>query len=189
VAAVKAIVVGFAAGLLFGAGLAIARMTDPRVVLAFLDVTGDWNPSLLAVMAGAASTFGLLYQLALRRKAPLVAASLRVPGERPLDRRLFVGTTLFGIGWGLVGLCPGPAITALFGGNASSRLFVLAMLAGIALNTLAPQAAGLGDVPADGKRTDPRALQSAVPYRAHDFRDRRSPPASEVHRSSPVLGR
>ena len=127
------IAIGFAAGLLFGAGLAIARMTDPRVVLAFLDVTGAWNPSLLVVMAGAASTFGLLYWLAIRRKAPLVAASLRVPAERPLDRRLFVGTTLFGIGWGLVGLCPGPAVTSLFGGNGSGRVFVVAMLVGIAL--------------------------------------------------------
>ena len=126
-----AIVIGFAAGLLFGAGLAIARMTDPRVVLAFLDVTGAWNPSLLAVMGGAAATFGLLYRVASRRGVPLVAASLRVPEERPLDRRLFVGTTLFGIGWGLVGLCPGPAVTALVGGNGSGRVFVAAMLAGI----------------------------------------------------------
>ena len=130
------IAVGFAAGLLFGAGLAIARMTDPRVVLAFLDVTGAWNPSLLAVMASAASTFGLLYWLAIRRAAPIVAASLRVPAERPLDRRLFVGTTLFGIGWGLVGLCPGPAITAIVGGSGSGRVFVLAMLAGIGAATM-----------------------------------------------------
>ena len=125
------IAIGFAAGLLFGSGLVLARMTDPRVVLAFLDVTGDWNPSLLVVMASAASTFGLLYWLAIRREAPPAAASLRVPEERPLDRRLFIGTTLFGIGWGLVGLCPGPAITALFGSNAGGRAFVVAMLAGI----------------------------------------------------------
>ena len=137
----KGIVVGFAAGLLFGAGLAIARMTDPRVVLAFLDVTGAWNPSLLLVMAGAASTFGATYWLTRRRGAPLAAPSLHIPEERPLDARLFVGTTLFGIGWGLVGLCPGPAITALVGGNASGRLFVLAMLSGIALNTPPPRSA------------------------------------------------
>jgi uncharacterized protein len=134
------IAIGFAAGLLFGTGLVLARMTDPRVVLAFLDLTGAWNPSLLLVMAGAASTFGLLYRLAIRRRAPLVAASLRVPEERPLDRHLFVGTTLFGIGWGLVGLCPGPAVTALLGGNASGRVFVIAMLVGIALRR-APRAA------------------------------------------------
>ena len=133
------IVIGFAAGLLFGAGLAIARMTDPRVVLAFLDVTGEWNPALLLVMAGASSTFGLLYWLTVRRDAPLVARTLRVPQERPLDGRLFIGTTLFGIGWGLVGLCPGPAVTALFGGNVSGRVFVVAMLAGIALASRSPR--------------------------------------------------
>jgi uncharacterized membrane protein YedE/YeeE len=104
-------------------------------VLAFLDVTGAWNPSLLLVMAGAASTFGAIYWLTRRRGAPLAAPSLHLPVERPLDGRLFAGTTLFGIGWGLVGLCPGPAITSLFGGNASGRAFVLAMLAGIALST------------------------------------------------------
>jgi uncharacterized membrane protein YedE/YeeE len=133
VVVVKSIVIGFAAGLLFGAGLAMARMTDPRVVLAFLDVTGAWNPSLLVVMAGAASTFGAIYWLTRRLRSPLVAPALRIPDERPLDARLFVGTTLFGIGWGLVGLCPGPAVTALAGGNGSGRVFVAAMLAGIAL--------------------------------------------------------
>jgi len=130
---VRAIAIGFAAGLLFGAGLAIARMTDPRVVLAFLDVTGDWNPSLLLVMAGAASTFGAIYWFTRRRGSPFASPALRIPDERPLDARLFVGTTLFGLGWGLVGLCPGPALTALFGGNGSGRVFVVAMLAGIAL--------------------------------------------------------
>ena len=129
----KSVAIGFAAGLLFGAGLAIARMTDPRVVLAFLDVTGDWNPSLLLVMAGAASTFGAIYWFTRRRGSPFASPALRIPDERPLDARLFVGTTLFGLGWGLVGLCPGPALTALFGGNGSGRVFVVAMLAGIAV--------------------------------------------------------
>jgi uncharacterized membrane protein YedE/YeeE len=133
VGVVKSVAIGFAAGLLFGAGLAIARMTDPRVVLAFLDVTGDWNPSLLLVMAGAASTFGAIYWFTRRRGSPFASPALRIPDERPLDARLFVGTTLFGLGWGLVGLCPGPALTALFGGNGSGRVFVVAMLAGIAL--------------------------------------------------------
>ncbi|MEO5822336.1 MAG: DUF6691 family protein [Vicinamibacteraceae bacterium] len=126
------VVIGFAAGLLFGAGLVIARMTDPAVILAFLDVTGAWNPSLLVVMAGAASTFGAIYWWTRRRGTPLGAPALRIPVERALDARLFVGTTLFGIGWGLVGLCPGPAVTALVGGNGSGRVFVLGMLAGIA---------------------------------------------------------
>jgi uncharacterized membrane protein YedE/YeeE len=128
---VKAPLVGFVAGLLFGAGLVIARMTDPRVVLAFLDVAGAWDPSLLAVMGGAAATFGFLYWLTVRRRAPLLVPELRLPREAPLDRRLFVGTTLFGVGWDLVGLCPGPAVTALFGTGPSGWLFLLAMLVGI----------------------------------------------------------
>jgi len=133
VGVVKTVAIGFAAGFLFGAGLAIARMTDPRVVLGFLDVTGDWNPSLLFVMAGAASTFGAIYRFTRQRGSPFAAPALRIPNERPLDGRLFLGTALFGIGWGLVGLCPGPALTALFGGNGSGRVFVVAMLAGIAV--------------------------------------------------------
>jgi uncharacterized protein len=123
--------VGLAAGLLFGLGLIISRMTDPAVVLAFLDVTGAWDPSLLFVMGGAVSTFGLVYHLAVRRGRAVFAPELRVPMERPLDRRLFVGTTLFGAGWGLAGLCPGPAITSLAGTSSSGRLFALAMVVGI----------------------------------------------------------
>ena len=127
-----AVLVGLCAGLLFGAGLVLARATDPAVVLGFLDVAGAWNPSLIGLMGGGATTFGLLYWLTRRRGSPLAAPALHVPNERPIDARLFVGTTLFGLGWGLVGLCPGPAITALAGGNGSCRVFVLAMLAGIA---------------------------------------------------------
>lgn len=123
--------IGFAAGLLFGAGLLIARMTDPAVVLAFLDVSGAWNPSLLFVMGGAAITFGLLYAWAAGRGRAVLTPQLRVPVERPLDRRLFVGTTLFGAGWGLVGLCPGPAIVSLAGANGSGRVFVAAMVIGV----------------------------------------------------------
>ena len=123
--------IGFAAGLLFGAGLLVARMTDPAVVLAFLDVFGAWNPSLLFVMGGAAATFGLLYALAVRRGRAVLTPQLRVPVERPLDHRLFVGTMLFGAGWGLVGLCPGPAIVSLAGATGSGGVFVAAMAAGI----------------------------------------------------------
>jgi len=128
-----AVLVGFAAGLLFGAGLVLARATDPAVVLGFLDVTGAWNPALIGLMAGGAATFGLFYRLARRRGSPMAAPRLWVPDERPVDARLFIGTALFGLGWGLVGLCPGPAVTALAGGNTNGRLFVLAMLAGIAV--------------------------------------------------------
>ena len=95
----KAIAIGFAAGLLFGAGLVVSHMTDPGVVLAFLDVAGAWDPALLFVMVGAITTFGLFYGITARRGAPLVATSLRLPAERPLDARLVAGTTIFGIGW------------------------------------------------------------------------------------------
>jgi uncharacterized protein len=139
---VRAITIGLCAGFLFGTGLVIARATDPAVVLGFLDVTGTWNPALIGLMGGGATTFGLLYRLARRRGRPITAITLHVPAERPLDARLFVGTGLFGLGWGLAGLCPGPAITALFGGNASGRVFVLAMLAGMAATRSFPAGAG-----------------------------------------------
>ena len=131
-----AVGIGLCAGLLFGTGLVLARATDPAVVLGFLDVTGAWNPSLIGLMGGGAATFGLLYWLARRRGSPIAAPTLHIPKERAIDTRLLVGTTLFGLGWGLAGLCPGPAITALAGGNGSGRVFVLAMLAGIAAASL-----------------------------------------------------
>jgi uncharacterized membrane protein YedE/YeeE len=128
---VKAVLVGFLAGVLFGGGLVIARMTDPGVVLAFLDVAGAWDPSLLFVMAGAVTTFGLVYAIAIRRTTPLIGPSLRLPSERPLDARLFVGTALFGAGWGLSGFCPGPAVTSLGAAHGTTLVFVAAMLVGI----------------------------------------------------------
>lgn len=128
------VVAGFAAGLLFGGGLVLSRMTDPRVVLAFLDVTGTWNPTLLGVMGGAVATFGAFYWITIaRRRQAVLAADLSVPAERPLDGRLFAGTALFGIGWGLTGLCPGPAITSLAAGRATGLTFAAAMIAGMAL--------------------------------------------------------
>jgi uncharacterized membrane protein YedE/YeeE len=138
---VKAALVGLLAGLLFGSGLVVSRMTDPAVVLAFLDVTGAWNPALLGVMGGAASTFGLFYWIATRRGGAVLAPDLRVPRERPLDARLFIGTALFGVGWGLAGLCPGPALTALAAGTPATLAFAAAMLGGIALSGAIDQGA------------------------------------------------
>ena len=138
----KAAIVGLLAGLLFGAGLVVSRMTDPSIVLAFLDVAGAWNPALLGVMGGAATTFGLFYAIATRRHRALLAPELRVPRERPLDARLFIGTALFGTGWGLAGLCPGPALTAVAAGTPATLAFVAAMVAGIALSGAVAQRAG-----------------------------------------------
>jgi uncharacterized membrane protein YedE/YeeE len=106
-------------------------MTRPDVVLAFLDVAGAWDPSLLFVMAGAAGTFGLFYWTSRRRGRPLFGSELRLRGRIPIDRGLVAGTAAFGVGWGLVGVCPGPAITSLASGAPSVVAFVAAMLIGI----------------------------------------------------------
>ena len=105
------LMVAFLTGLLFATGLVLARMTRPDVVLGFLDVAGDWNPALALVMLGAVVTFGLLYRVSVRRGRPLLAGTLVLPRRNDLDARLFAGTAVFGLGWGLVGVCPGPAVT------------------------------------------------------------------------------
>ncbi len=119
------------AGLLFGAGLAFGGMTDPAVVLGFLDVAGNWNPALLFVMAGALGVTALGYRLAFRRGRPLLAGRFTLPAARPIDARLLGGAALFGVGWGLAGYCPGPALASLPALHAGTLVFVLAMVAGV----------------------------------------------------------
>ncbi len=109
------------AGLLFGVGLLLSGMTNPGTVLAFLDVTGAWDPSLALVMVGAIGVHGT-YWLGFGQDGP----------RRPADRRVVLGSALFGIGWGLGGYCPGPAVVALGGASGQALAFVLAMLAGMA---------------------------------------------------------
>lgn len=134
------VLVALAAGLTFGLGLIISQMIDPEKVLAFLDVTGRWDPSLAFVLAGAAAISGLGYFLATRRSAPVLAAQFEIPNRRDLDARLLLGAGLFGVGWGLVGLCPGPAIVALPLAGLNGVLFFAAMLAGMGAFTLLPAA-------------------------------------------------
>ena len=127
------LIAALAAGLLFGVGLAVSQMVDPAKVLGFLDVAGRWDASLAFVLAGAVVTAGLGFLLVRRhRTAPLLAASFDSPSTRGIDRRLVMGATLFGIGWGLVGLCPGPALAALAIAPSRVALFVAAMLIGMA---------------------------------------------------------
>jgi uncharacterized membrane protein YedE/YeeE len=121
------------AGIVFGLGLAVSQMINPAKVLAFLDIAGRWDPSLALVMAGALAVTALGYRLALKRPAPLLAARFELPTLREIDRRLLAGAVVFGIGWGLVGFCPGPAIASLAFGVKESLIFVAAMLAGMAL--------------------------------------------------------
>ena len=101
------------AGLVFGLGLTVSSMVNPAKVLAFLDLFGNWDPSLAFVMGGALVVTALGYRLVWRRDRPVFAERFQVPGNRKVDARLAFGAVLFGIGWGLVGLCPGPAISAL----------------------------------------------------------------------------
>ena len=120
-------------GVLFGAGMIISDMVNPARVLAFLDVTGDWDPSLAFVMGGALIPSGLAYLIHRRMHAPVLADEFRVPASRLIDRPLSGGAILFGLGWGLVGLCPGPALAALTTASWQAVIFVVAMLAGMTL--------------------------------------------------------
>lgn len=122
--------VALMAGILFGLGLSLGGMTEPAVVLGFLDVFGDWNPKLAFVMGGAVLTTVIGYRLVLRRQRPLLEASFQLPTETRLDRRLVGGAALFGIGWGLAGYCPGPALASLGGGAPSLLVLLAAMVAG-----------------------------------------------------------
>jgi len=130
------VLIALAAGLIFGLGLIISQMINPEKVLAFLDVAGPWDPSLAFVLLGAGAVSGLGYFLSRRRSAPLLAAQFEIPNRRDLDARLIIGAALFGIGWGLVGLCPGPAIVALPLAGLQGVVFFAAMLAGMGAFTL-----------------------------------------------------
>jgi len=124
-------------GILFGAGLAVSDMVNPARVLAFLDAAGAWDPTLAFVMAAALVPSALAYKFRRAMARPLLAERFAIPENRALDRRLLTGAALFGIGWGLVGFCPGPALAALIFGQWQPWLFVAAMLAGMALHRLA----------------------------------------------------
>ncbi|TXE42433.1 hypothetical protein FOT61_06085 [Serratia marcescens] len=120
-------------GVIFGLGLIIAGMANPAKVLAFLDVTGMWDPSLALVMAGAIAVAAPAFRWARRRERSLLGEPLQIPAAGRVDRRLLAGSALFGIGWGIAGICPGPAW--VLAGVAIGRVwpFLLAMLAGMAL--------------------------------------------------------
>ncbi|WP_198670224.1 DUF6691 family protein [Dyella sp. C9] len=124
------ILMALAAGLLFGLGLSLAGMTQPAVVLGFLDVAGAWNPQLLFVMAGAVLTTAVGYRLVWRRSMPWLATGFALPRATRIDARLLGGAALFGIGWGIAGYCPGPALVALAGGIGSVGVLVAAMALG-----------------------------------------------------------
>jgi uncharacterized membrane protein YedE/YeeE len=121
------------AGLVFGLGLLLSGMADPAKVLGFLDLAGAWDPSLALVMGGAIAVGLPAFALARGRSQSLIGAPMRLPTARQVDRRLVGGSLLFGIGWGIAGFCPGPALVALGMGLAPALVFVAAMVAGMGL--------------------------------------------------------
>jgi uncharacterized protein len=127
------ILVAFVVGLIFGLGIILGGMSNPAKVQAFLDLGGQWDPSLALVMAGAIAVGLIAFRMAGRRPSTLLGDPMQLPGNKPIDRRLLIGSGLFGIGWGLAGICPGPAITLLGTGASKGIIFILAMLAGMLL--------------------------------------------------------
>ena len=127
----KRAAIALVCGFVFGAGLIISQMTNPAKVIGFLDITDKWDPSLALVIGGAVAVFGVLYRLALRQAAPLFAPRFSLPEKENLEASLVVGALIFGVGWGLGGFCPGPAIVSAAFGDARVWAFVGAMIAGM----------------------------------------------------------
>lgn len=127
-------------GALFGLGLAMSGMTDPRRVLGFLDVFGAFDPTLVFVLGGAVATTTLLFRYVLRRGSPVLADTFHISNLKHVDRRLLAGAAIFGVGWGIAGYCPGPALAGLGIGSVEAPWFVPAMLAGILLHRIVSRA-------------------------------------------------
>lgn len=123
----------FAAGLVFGLGLIVSGMADPGKVIGFLDVAGRWDPSLAFVMGGAVFVGVFGFALARRRAKAFLGGAMDLPQRRDIDNRLVGGSLVFGLGWGLAGFCPGPALVAFASGEAKAAVFVAAMLGGMVL--------------------------------------------------------
>ncbi len=127
----------FIVGLIFGIGLILAGMTNPAKVIGFLDITGTWDPSLAFVMGGAILVAIVAFRFANKRTVNFLGGVMRMPTSDMIDKRLVIGSLLFGAGWGMAGFCPGPAITSIGTGNPKAVIFVIAMIAGMAIFELA----------------------------------------------------
>jgi len=137
------ILIALLAGLIFGIGLIVGGMTNPAKVLAFLDITGDWDPSLAFVMMGAIAIGFFAFKSASKQSQSLLGLPMRLPDTRLIDLKLVIGAGLFGLGWGLAGFCPGPAVASVLIGGSAVWIFVASMLAGMLLFTLATRAGWL----------------------------------------------
>ena len=129
------------AGLVFGLGLIVSGMANPAKVIGFLDLAGRWDPSLALVMAGAIAVGAIAFALARTRTASLLDAPMMLPTDKQIDRRLLAGALVFGVGWGIAGFCPGPALVAIGMGSAKAVVFVVAMLAGMGIFRIAEKLA------------------------------------------------
>jgi len=127
------LVATYICGLIFGIGLVVSGLSNPAKVLAFLDIAGVWDPSLAFTMGGAVLTTYFGYRFVLGSAHPLFAERFQMPTARDIDTRLVTGAAMFGVGWGLVGYCPGPAVMALTLGHSQTYIFFAAMLAGMLL--------------------------------------------------------
>lgn len=126
-------IIAMLAGLIFGLGLILAGMADPAKVLAFLDITGAWDPSLALVMGGAIAVGSVAFAVASRRNRSYLGLPMHLPTARVIDKRLILGSLAFGIGWGMAGICPGPALVLLGAGSSKGIVFVAAMLLGMGI--------------------------------------------------------
>ena len=127
------VLTSFAVGLVFGLGLIVSGMSDPAKVLGFLDLAGSWDPSLALVMLGAVAVGLAAFRLAGNRPCSLLGLPMQMPTARQIDRRLLAGSAIFGIGWGLAGICPGPALVLLGAGSLKGIVSTVALLAGMAV--------------------------------------------------------
>ena len=127
------VIASLLAGLVFGLGLIVSGMANPAKVLSFLNLAGPWDPSLALVMVGAIAVGLVAFHVARKRTTSLLGAAMELPISRQIDRRLVLGSVLFGVGWGIVGFCPGPAIVALGMGQVKAVVFVVAMLFGMGI--------------------------------------------------------
>jgi uncharacterized membrane protein YedE/YeeE len=125
------IFVSFLVGFIFALGLGISGMTRPDIVKGFLDIWGNWNPALIGVMAGAIAIHSIAFYLVKHRKSPLFDTQFYLPTKKSIDKKLILGSILFGIGWGWAGICPGPGIVSLMSGQINILIFIVSMIAGM----------------------------------------------------------
>ena len=125
------LIISFFIGLLFSLGLTISGMINPSKVIGFLDIFGNWQPDLVFVMGGAVLTNIILFRFVLKRKNPLLATNFSIPNKSNIDLKLVLGSSLFGIGWGIVGICPGPGLVNITSGGESILIFIVSLLSGM----------------------------------------------------------